>query len=88
MPYVFTEHGVVMAANLLNSRKAIEMSVQIVRMFMKMKQSLQFTQELSDRLQELESKVDNQDQSIAQILQALQQLITPVLPIKRRKIGL
>ena len=88
LPYVFTEHGVVMAANLLNSKNAIEMSVHIVRIFIKMKQILMVSKKFTEKLNDLESRVNRHDESIKLLFQTLRQLIEPAIPEKRRKIGL
>ncbi len=58
LPYAFTEHGALMAANVLNSEKAAAMSVAIVRTFVKLRQMLSVNKDLSRRLDELEKKYD------------------------------
>ncbi len=60
MPYAFTEHGAIMAANILNSPRAIQASVEVVRTFLRLRQMLASNSELSRRLDELESKYDRQ----------------------------
>lgn len=56
LPYVFTEHGVIMAATMLNSPRATEMSVFIVRAFVELREVLATHKELAKRLDELESR--------------------------------
>lgn len=64
LPYVFTEHGALMAANVLNSPQAITMSVVIVRTFIKLRQILSLNKDLARRLDELEGKYDEQFQNL------------------------
>ena len=89
-PYVFTEHGALMAAGVLNSPRAIEVSIFVVRTFIAMREALVDTRELANRLDELERNVEKRlvkhDQSIAEILAAIRALmIRPEPP--RRPIG-
>ena len=57
MPYAFTEHGAVMAANVLNSERAVAMSVYVVRAFVKLREVLSSTTELAKKLDTLERKL-------------------------------
>lgn len=61
LPYAFTEHGAIMAANVLNSRKAIEMSVFVVRAFIKMREQLLNRAEMEKRLAEIEKVLLSHD---------------------------
>ena len=61
LPYSFTEHGAIMAANVLNSRLAIQMSVCVVRAFIKMREMATVHRELSRRVDELERRLNVQD---------------------------
>ncbi len=63
LPYAFTEHRVVMAANVLNSEKAIEMSIFIVRSFIKLKEAMLVNKQLAEKFIELESKVEVHDEA-------------------------
>jgi len=86
LPTAFTEHGAIMAANVLNSPKAVEMSVYVVRAFVQMRRTLQASAELSKRLETVERRLDTHDESIRSLVAAVRQLITP--PEKpRRAIG-
>jgi len=58
LPYVFTEHGALMAANVLNSPKAVEASVQVVRAFVKLRQLLASNADLARKVEALEKKYD------------------------------
>ena len=86
-PLAFTEHGALMAASVLNSPRAIEVSVYVVRAFVHMRDALATHRELGKRLDELESKVGTHDRAIGQILQAIRQLTQPAEASKRRRIG-
>lgn len=87
LPLVFTEHGAVMAATVLNSRMAVEMSVFVVRVFIQMRGALGAHQEIERRLELLMRRVGSHDEAIAQILQALRLLTRPEETPKRRRIG-
>jgi hypothetical protein len=74
LPYAFTEHGAIMAANVLNSKQAVEMSVFVVRAFVKLRETLATHKELSDKLTELERKVGTHDKAIVSIIAAIRGL--------------
>ena len=87
-PYAFTEHGAIMAAMVLNSARAIGISVFVVRAFVQQRDTLMASKELAKRLDELESRIERKlsthDQAIAGILDAIRQLMAPPEPTKRR----
>jgi len=82
-PRAFTEHGALMAATVLNSPRAIEMSVYIVRAFVRLRQVLSSHQELTAKFRELEERLDGHDQAIGTLVQAMKALMEPVVPTKR-----
>lgn len=87
LPYAFTEHGAIMAASVLNSPRAIEVSVLVVRAFVKLRELLFTHKELAQKFAELESRLANHDVAIQQLLLAIRQLMdVPPAPPKR-KIG-
>jgi hypothetical protein len=86
LPYAFTEHGAIMAANVLNSPRAVQMSVFVVRAFVRLRQMIITHKELAAKLRELERKVSEHDGDIRSLFQAIRQLMTPAEPNKR-KIG-
>ena len=86
MPHAFTEHGAIMAATVLNSKRAIEMSVFVVRAFVQMRQSLVVNQYVVSKLSELEARLDNHDAEIQDLVEAIRELLTP-LPATSRRIG-
>jgi hypothetical protein len=81
LPYVFTEHGAIMAATVLNSPQAVQMSVFVVRAFVAMRALLTDTQELARKLTKLESEVkarlDTHDMAIVDILSRFMDIINP-----------
>lgn len=90
LPYAFTEHGAIQAATILNSARAVEMSVYVVRAFVKLRELLASNRDLARRLNELEArlatKLATHDEAIAAILAAIRQLMGLPVP-KRRPIG-
>jgi len=91
LPYAFTEHGALMAASVLNSPRAIEVSVYVVRAFVQLREMLASHQELAQRLDELEArleqKLDTHDKAIVGLLNTLRELMQPQEPPKNRPIG-
>ena len=87
LPNAFTEHGALMAASVLNSRRAVEVGVFIVKAFVKMRQAIAEHKELGLRLDELERRLSHHDSRIIQLVQAVRQLAAPELPAERRRIG-
>lgn len=85
-PYAFTEHGAVMLACVLNSKRAIEANIRIVRIFTAMREMTLHNNELLLKLGKLEQKVDTHDESINLLFEAIKKMIeTP--PKKRNRIG-
>ena len=74
-PYAFTEHGVIMAASVLNSSQAVKVSVLVVRTFVKLREMLLTQKELAKKFNELESRLSNHDVAIQQLLHAIRQLM-------------
>ncbi len=95
LPYAFTEHGSIMAANVLNSPRAVQMSVFVVRAFLKMRALFADTRDLARTLAaleaELKSRLDVHEAAIVDVLQRLMQLLDPPPPPEpdppRRQIG-
>jgi len=86
-PWVFTEHGAIMAAAVLNSPRAVEVSVFVVRAFVKLRELAMAHKEIGQKLNELERKVSGHDQAIAGLINAIRELMTPPAPKKKRPIG-
>lgn len=85
-PYAFTEHGAVMVASVLNSRRAVEVSIYVVRAFVKLREMLGTHSTLARKLTELERTVGRHDGHIKTLFEAIRQLIEPTVP-KSRRIG-
>ena len=84
LPYVFTEHGAIMAANVLNSPHAVRMSVFVVRAFVRLRQMIATHKELAVKLAELERTVANHDGHIKTLFEAIRQLMAPPAASSRR----
>jgi hypothetical protein len=93
LPCAFTEHGAIMAANVLNSPQAVRMSVFVVRTFVKMRELLGGTKELARQLKALEAKltarIDGHEAAIVDVLQRIMRLLDPPPEpeLPRRQIG-
>jgi hypothetical protein len=85
-PYAFTEHGAIMAATVLNSKRAIEMSVFVVRAFVRMREMLGKHRQLAAKINQLDRRLETQDTAIQDIIDAIKELMVPEGPSKR-KIG-
>jgi ORF6N domain len=85
-PFAFTEHGAIMAATILNSPRAVEMSLYVVRAFVQLRELLASNAELARRLNELEGKLEHHDEAITAILAAICELMNPPAS-KHRGIG-
>jgi hypothetical protein len=89
-PFAFTEHGAIMAATVLNSPRAVEMSVYVVRAFVQLREVLASSKELALHLNQLEARIEKKlashDEAIAAMLSAIRELMNPTPP-RRRAIG-
>ncbi len=83
-PYAFTEHGAVMLASVLNSQRAIEASIFVVRAFVKMRGILSVHKEFARKLLELERRVAGHDEDIKTLIKAIKQLIHPSVKPKKQ----
>ena len=87
LPYAFTEHGAIMAASVLNSRRAVEVSVFVVRAFVKIRRVLSEHRDLAVRLSQLERGLADHDSQILNIVRAIRTLLGPGPVPKARRIG-
>jgi len=98
LPFAFTEHGAIMAATILNSPRATEVSVYVVRAFVRLREVLASNKELSKRLDDLEQTTEamalqhdsfarNTRAQLKQVFDAIRELMTPPEPQKKRPIG-
>ncbi len=86
LPYVFTEHGAVMLASVLNSPTAVEASIVVVRAFVRMRAMLALHQDLADRVEELEKVTDYHGQKFGVVSALLREIMRDPKYLKR-KIG-
>ena len=86
-PWVFSEHGALMLASVLNSEIAVQASVRVVRAFVRLREMVAANTQLAAKLEELDRRFDSHDQAIANLFAALKQLLEPSEPTKRREIG-
>ncbi len=84
-PYAFTEHGVAMLSSVLRSERAVEINIQIIRAFVKLRQFVASNAELGDRLNGLEQKYDSQFKVVFDAIRQLMSETTHVPP--KRRIG-
>ncbi len=87
LPWVFTEHGAIMLASVLNSVLAVAASVRVVRAFIQLREMIAANADLSQRLTELERKVDTHDEAIVGLFASLQQLLNPPALKPKPEIG-
>jgi hypothetical protein len=86
LPYAFTEHGAIQAANVLSSSRAVEMGIYVVRAFVKLREVLTSNSAVAHKLAELERKVQTHDRALLDILKAIRELMNPP-QLTRRGIG-
>ncbi|MFA5090479.1 MAG: ORF6N domain-containing protein [Candidatus Omnitrophota bacterium] len=87
LPYAFTEHGVAMLSSVLNSERAIQMNILIMRAFTKLREILLTHKGLAAKIEALEKKYAEHDQTIKEIFQAIKQLLEPPLPKEKKITG-
>jgi hypothetical protein len=77
VPYAYTEYGAIMAASILNSPRAIEMSVFVVRAFVRLRDTLASHKALAAKFAQLEQRLETHDKTIGEIIDAIRALMTP-----------
>jgi len=87
LPWVFTEHGALMLASVLNSAIAVQASVRVVRAFVRLREMVAANAQLAAKLEELERRFDSHDEAIANLFATLKQLLEPSEAPKRKEIG-
>ncbi len=85
-PYAFTEQGVAMLSGVLNSPRAVQVNVEIMRTFVRLRKMLSSNKELAHKLAEHERKIEKHDGEIKVVFDAIRGLMTPPEP-KKKKIG-
>ena len=83
-PYAFTEHGAIMAATVLNSERAIEMSVFVVLAFVRMRRAIAGNRHILTKLAELERRLESHDTDIQDLMDAIRELMSPAEPTRSR----
>ena len=83
-PYAFTEHGTIMAATVLNSQRAIEMSVFVVRAFVRLRKLFATNRELAEKVTEQDRRLKTHDGTIRQIIDAIKELTSPPATPRKR----
>ena len=86
LPHAFTEHGAIMAATVLNSKRAIEMSIFVVRAFVHLREASIANRQIEAKLAELERRLESHDGDIQQLVEAIRELMEPE-PANPRRIG-
>jgi hypothetical protein len=87
-PYVFTEHGVLMLSSVLNSKQAIQVNIQVMRIFSRVRQMILDNTELRLEIEKIKNKLDNQDKNMEIVFRYLDELLgTKYNPAPRKRIG-
>ncbi len=84
LPFAFTEHGVLMLANVLKSEQALQMSIRIIEIFVKMREVLLLHKDILLKLEQFETKLKGHDEDIAVIFQYVKQLLNPTQEPRQR----
>ena len=87
LPYAFTEHGAIMVASVFNTPRAIEVSVFIVRAFIKLRQLIAGHRELQRKISKIEKRLTDHDKQIVELVNLIKQLLNPKPPPMKRKRG-
>ena len=83
-PFAFTEQGAIMAAGVLNSERAVQMSVFVVRAFVRLREMLATNHKLARKIDELENRLDTHDSGIQDLIEAIKELVMPPDPPRKR----
>ncbi len=84
LPYAFTEHGVLMLASVLKSKQALEVSISVIEIFVKMREMLSTNKDILLKMQQMEKKLTGHDEDIKLIFEVLKQLLTPPQEPRKR----
>ena len=85
-PFAFTEQGVAMLSSVLNSERAIEINILIMRAFVKLREIISSHKKVEQKLKEIENKLQDHEEQIVQIINVINELMAP-LPAEKKKIG-
>lgn len=87
LPYAFTEQGVAMLSSVLQSSRAVQVNIAVMRAFVRLRESLSLHKELAHKLTEIERRIERHDASIQTLFEAIRQLMAPPTPPPRKPIG-
>ena len=87
LPYAFTEQGVAMLSTVLNSERAIEVNIAIMRAFVRLRQIMSTHKDLARKLDDIERKLREHDEKFAMVFEAIRQLMAPPAAPPKRRIG-
>lgn len=87
LPYAFTEQGIAMLSSVLRSDRAVQVNIEIMRAFVRLRQILAVNAELARRLDELEKRVGGHDDQFLNVIRAIRQLMEPPASPKKGRIG-
>jgi hypothetical protein len=85
-PFAFTEQGVAMLSSVLNSERAIEINIIIMRAFVKLREIISSHKKVAEKLKDIEKKLQDHEEQIVQIIQVINELVAPT-PAEKKKIG-
>lgn len=87
VPYAFTEHGVLMLANVLRSERAVQMSIRIIELLVRMREMVFTHQDILHKLERIEEKVAAHDEDIGTLFDHIREMLTPAPEQPRQRIG-
>lgn len=87
LPYAFTQEGVAMLSSVLNSSRAIQVNIAIMRVFVKIREVLAANQDLAQKIEALEKRYEEHDEEIQRVFDAIRQLMEPPVTQGKRRIG-
>jgi ORF6N domain len=87
IPFAFTEHGVLMLSSILGSERAVNVNIQIMRIYTRMREMILTHKDILLQLEKIEKKIMGHDEDIQLIFNCVKQLIQASVPVKRSRIG-
>ncbi len=87
LPHAFTEHGILMLSSVLNSRRAIQVNIQIMRTFTKLREMISSNELIRQKIEELEQKYEKHDKQFKIVFEAIRELLETPAPKPKRSIG-
>ncbi|MBK9760855.1 MAG: ORF6N domain-containing protein [Flavobacteriales bacterium] len=87
VPYAFTEHGVLMLANVLRSERAVQMSIRIIELFVRMREMVFTHQDILHKLERIEAKVATHDEDIGTLFDHIREMLSPAPEQPRQRTG-